>query len=369
MANSPLPVCCDGQAPPATQRLGGPVPFRPQLTLSRAVVSWLNEIAAFRGPLQSRFGDKPLSLRMVRLVWQVEPPETSMLDCVFDAGGETLVLSLPRSFAEALIATVQNGLTLPSEPTRSLVLELALDPLLSSLEQLTQRHLQLLRTDEAAKSGPFLEFDVAYGPLTSKVRLLLFSSLDGLVPPAFGVLGELLGRLPRQTPKLRPELPVIVAGEVGSLRITIGLVRQAQQGDALLPDAIYLARGQIILTAGTLWAPAEVAGDRLVLRGPFRSQSHPSKSGHMTTQSQAQQPPSEADIDSLEITLVFECGRWPMPIGTLRSINEGHVFELGRSLDGPVDILANGQRIGRGDIVRVGDELAVRLRGRLAVND
>ncbi|VIO69178.1 Yop proteins translocation protein Q [Bradyrhizobium ivorense] len=367
MADTPTlaPACREGQAPPATQRPDGSVPFRPQLTLSHAVVSWLNEIAVFRGPLQSRLGDKPLSLRINRLVWQVEPTETSMLDCVFDAGGEMLVLSLPVPLAEALVATVQNGLSLPSEPTRSLVLELALEPLLAPLERLMQRHLQLLRTDETATSGPYLEFDVAYGQLTSKARLLLFSSLDALVPPAFSVLGELLGRLPRQTPKLRSELPVIVAGQVGSLRITIGLVRQAQRGDALLPDAIPLARGQVILTAGALWAPAEIAGERLVLRGPFRSQSHPLKSRHMTTQ----QLPSEADIDSLEITLVFECGRWPMSIGTLRSINEGHVFELGRSLDGPVDILANGQRIGRGDIVRIGEELAVRLRGRLAVND
>ncbi|WP_028336670.1 MULTISPECIES: type III secretion system cytoplasmic ring protein SctQ [Bradyrhizobium] len=351
------------------QRPGGSAPFRPALSLSHAVVSWLNEVAAFRGPLQSRLGDKPLSLRMNRLVWQIEPPETSMLDCVFDAGGEKLVLSLPGPLAEVLIATVQNGLTLPSEPTRSLVLELALEPLLSSLERLMRRHLQLIRTDEATKSGPYLEFDVAYGLLTSKARLLLFSSLDGPVPPAFTALGELLGRLPRQTPKLGSELPVIVAGEIGSLRVTIGLVRQARRGDALLPDEIPLARGRVILTADRLWAPAEIAGDRLVLRGPFRLQTHPLKSGHMTTQTEAQQLPSEADIDALEVTLVFECGRWPMPLGTLRSINEGHVFELGRPLDGPVDILANGQRIGRGDIVRIGEELAVRLRGRLAVND
>ncbi|WP_083519138.1 type III secretion system cytoplasmic ring protein SctQ [Bradyrhizobium jicamae] len=371
MANSPTldQGCSDVEAPPTIHRPHRPAPFRPALTLSHAVASWLNEIAVFRAPLQSRLGDKPLSLRMNRLVWQAEPAATSMLDCAFDTGGETVVLSLPGPLAEALIATVQNGLTLPSEPARSLILELALEPLLAPLERLTQWHLQLIRTDEAARSGPYLEFDVAYGPLTSKARLLLFSFLDGPVPPAFSALGELLGRLPRHSPKLRPELPVLVAGQIGSLRVTIGLVRQAQRGDALLPDAIPLARGQIILTADRLWAPAEFAGDRLVLRGPFRLRSHPLKCGHMTTQAEAQQLPSEADIDSLEITLVFECGRWPMPLGTLRGINEGHVFELGRPLDGPIDILANGQRIGRGDIVRIGEELAVRLRGRLAVND
>ncbi|OPY96034.1 translocation protein [Bradyrhizobium sacchari] len=342
----------------------------PTLILSHAVASWLNEIAALRAPLQGVLGEKPLSVRVSRIVWQAEPATTSMLDCVFEVDGEALILSLPGKVAEALVGAVQDGLTLPSEPTRSLVLELALEPLLAPLERMTQRNLQLVRTEEARSTKPYLEFDVAYGELASKARLLLFSPLDGSVPPAFAVLGELLGRLPRQTAKLLSKLPVTVAGHIGSLRVAIGVLRQAEQGDALLPDAIPLARGQIILAADRLWAPAEIAGDRLMLRGPFRLQSHPLKSEDVMPQSQAQQqPPTEADIDSIEITLVFECGRWPVPLGTLRTINEGHVFDLGRPLDGPVDILANGQRIGRGDIVRIGEELAVRLRGRLALND
>ncbi|XIA67447.1 type III secretion system cytoplasmic ring protein SctQ [Bradyrhizobium sp. TZ2] len=166
-------------------------------------------------------------------------------------------------------------------------------------------------------------------------------------------------------------MPVIVATEIGSLRVPVALIRQAQAGDALLPDVIPFAGGEVILTADRLWAPAQIDGGRLVLRRPFRLEPHPLRCAHMMTRRQAQQliPPSEADIDSIEITLVFECGRWPIPLRTLRSINEGHVFELGRSLDGPVDILANGQLIGCGDIVRVGEELAIRLRGRLAANE
>jgi len=373
MIADPLPRelgACDAEAASAPYRPAERAAFTPTLILSHAVTSWLNEIAALRAPLQTLLGEKPLSVRVSRTVWQAEPAATSMLDCVFEVNGETLILSLPVALAEALIGTVQDGLTLPSEPTRSLVLELALEPLLAPLERMTQRNLQLVRTEEAPNTRPYLEFDVAFGELASKARLLLFSPLDGPVPPAFTALGELLGRSPRQTAKLPSELPVIVAGQVGSLRVAIGVLRRAEQGDALLPDVIPLARGQIILAADRLWAPAEIGGDRLVLRGPFRLRSHPLTSEDMMAQNQVQQqPPSEADIDSIEITLIFECGRWPMPLGTLRTLNEGHVFELGRPLDGPVDILANGQRIGRGDIVRIGDELAVRLRGRLALND
>ncbi|MFB9262248.1 type III secretion system cytoplasmic ring protein SctQ [Bradyrhizobium erythrophlei] len=306
---------------------------------------------------------------MTRIVWRPEPSADSMLDCVWSVGDETVILSLPRPLAETLISTVQSGLGLPSDPTRSLILELALEPLLARLETLSQRSVQLIRMDEATVLGPYLELDVAYGPLTGKARLFLFPALDGPVPPAFCVLGELLGRLPRETRKLSQDLPVIVTGQIGSLRVTVALLRQAHAGDALLPDVISFARGQAILTADTLWAPADVAGDRLILRGPFRLQPHPLKCAHMTQKTETQPPPSEADLDSIEITLVFECGRWPIPLGTLRGINEGHVFELGRSPDGPIDILANGRHIGRGDIVRVGEELAIRLRGRLTVDE
>ncbi|WP_035686118.1 type III secretion system cytoplasmic ring protein SctQ [Bradyrhizobium sp. Cp5.3] len=351
--------------------LGEPAPFEPALRLSRAVVSWLNDIAPRRMVMHSRLAEKQLSVRMNRVVWQPQPSAMSMLDCVFRVGAETVVLSLSRPLVEALISTVQNDLVLPSDPARSLIVELALHAWLTRLENLLARDLQLLRIDQATTHGPYLEFEIVYGPLTGKARLFLFSSFNGSVPDVFCMLGKLLGQLPQETRNLSPELPVMLAGEIGSLRVSVALVRQAQTGDALLPDAMPFARGQLILTAGTLWAPAQAAGDRVILRGPFRQQFHPLRCAPMTNRPQAQPAilPSEADIDSIEITLVFECGRWPIPLGTLRSVNEGHVFELGRRIDGPVDIVANGRLIGHGDIVRVAEGLAIRLRGELAVND
>ncbi|WIW50383.1 type III secretion system cytoplasmic ring protein SctQ (plasmid) [Bradyrhizobium sp. 62B] len=281
------------------------------------------------------------------------------------------ILSVPRSLAEALISTVQHGLALPSDPARSLVLELALEQWLTRLEDLLGREVQIVRIDEATTNGPYLELHVVYGSLVDEARLFVFSSLDGPVQATFCKLGEVLRQLPREMRKLSPELPIMVATEIGSLRGSVGLVRQAQTADALLPDVIPFASGQVILTADKLWAPAQIVGDRVILRGPFRLHPHPLKSAHMTTRSQTQPStlPSEADIDSIEITLVFECGRWPIPLGMLRSVGEGHVFELGRPVDRPVDIVANGRLIGQGDIVRVGDELAIRLLSGLAVDD
>jgi type III secretion protein Q len=229
--------------------------------------------------------------------------------------------------------------------------------------------VQFLRTADATPPAPYLEFDVACGPVSGKVRLFLFSPLDGRVPPAFRALGELLGQLQRQPCDSFSKLPITVAAEIGSLRTSVALLRNARAGDALLPDELRFGRGQIIVSAGRLWAAADITGDRLILRHPFRSRSCRLENTHMTTLLESQKAPGEVDLDDVEITLVFECGRWSLPLKELRSVGEGHVFELGRPIDGPVDILVNGQRIGRGDIVGIGDGLGIRLRGRLACND
>lgn len=340
--------------------------FEPPFPLSSAVATWLNEVVSSRAAWQVRFGDRTLSVRVERLCWQDEPSASAMLDFVWDADGESLVLSLPRPIAEALASAVQNGLALPSEPSRSLVLELALEPLLAKLEAEAGQSLRLVTVSEAAAAVPYLELDIAYGQLRGRARLCLFSPLDGPIPPVFQALGALLGQLPLRKRELPADFPVIAAAEAGALRVPAGILRGARPGDVLLPENAPLARGEIVLAVGKLWAAAELAGDRLLLRGRFRPRPSPLEHADMTAPTEPTQPPPEADLDDVEITLVFECGRWPITLGALRTLGEGHVFELGRPLDGPVDILANGRRIGRGDIVRVGDALGVRLHGRLA---
>ena len=75
--------------------------------------------------------------------------------------------------------------------------------------------------------------------------------------------------------------------------------------------------------------------------------------------------PDESDgdgtLDDLEVTLVFEIGRRFVDLAELRSIAPGYVFPMTQDASAPVDILANGRRIGRGEIVRIGETLGVRV--------
>ena len=74
-------------------------------------------------------------------------------------------------------------------------------------------------------------------------------------------------------------------------------------------------------------------------------------------------------LGDVEMTVTVELGRVRLPLRELLRLQEGTVVELERLAGAPVDVLANGTPIARGDVVVVGDELGVRISelvGRVA---
>ena len=69
----------------------------------------------------------------------------------------------------------------------------------------------------------------------------------------------------------------------------------------------------------------------------------------------------DSDLDDLPVRLVFEAGRVELSLGELQRLAPGALVPLGRPLDEPLDIMANGRRLGRGTLVRIGESLGVRI--------
>ena len=63
----------------------------------------------------------------------------------------------------------------------------------------------------------------------------------------------------------------------------------------------------------------------------------------------------------VNVEVSVQLGRVTLPIGDLLRLNEGAVLELERTLSEPVDILAQGVRLARGEVVVVEDRYAVRI--------
>jgi len=73
------------------------------------------------------------------------------------------------------------------------------------------------------------------------------------------------------------------------------------------------------------------------------------------------QPARSGSIDEVPVQIVFELGRMETPLAELETLQAGYVFELGKPLGQSVDILANGKRVGTGELVRVGEAIGVRV--------
>lgn len=63
----------------------------------------------------------------------------------------------------------------------------------------------------------------------------------------------------------------------------------------------------------------------------------------------------------VNVEVSVQLGRVTLPIGDLLRLNEGAVLELDRALSEPVDIMAQGVRLARGEVVVVEDRYAVRI--------
>jgi len=69
----------------------------------------------------------------------------------------------------------------------------------------------------------------------------------------------------------------------------------------------------------------------------------------------------DSDLDDLPVRLVFELGRVELSLGEFQRLAPGALVPLARPLDEPIDIMANGRRLGRGTLVRIGESLGVRI--------
>jgi len=71
-------------------------------------------------------------------------------------------------------------------------------------------------------------------------------------------------------------------------------------------------------------------------------------------------PDVELILD-VPVTLALEVGRTEMTIGNLLGLSQGAVVELDRNAGEPLDVIANGALIARGEIVVVNDKFGIRL--------
>lgn len=84
----------------------------------------------------------------------------------------------------------------------------------------------------------------------------------------------------------------------------------------------------------------------------------------VSDESQANGNGARPDVElilDVPVTLALEVGRTEITIGKLLGLSQGAVVELDRSAGEPLDVIANGALIARGEIVVVNDKFGIRL--------
>lgn len=186
-------------------------------------------------------------------------------------------------------------------------------------------------------------------------------------------LAALAGAIPAPRPRAVPSarvdhLRIALPFVIGRTRLGLHELRSVRAGDIIRVEH-WLASGAAVSVVAELGGRA---GLRLrgLADGARITLLHKPESA-MTHESAATPPPAgDADnaslplerLDAFEVTLRFELADLSVPLGELRTLKPGHVFQLQQPLNrSVVHVAAHGNLLGKGYLVAVGDQLGVRI--------
>jgi type III secretion protein Q len=281
------------------------------------------------------------------------------IEITVDGAPGTLIVS--HSLIKALVGALDpdEGVDHLDPRHLALVLELALGEALSSLEKGLGSRLAIGSvglSGNSASDAVSLAFRLVVDGIGS------FSG-DLLLPPLYAThLARFLDRCAGGVvPEI--ELPVPVSVRVAAVTCSVGEIATLLPGDVVMADHHCDAvRTAVAVLAEHMAAPVELtmAGARLTAP-PVRVQGSIWEWSMESGGGRSQADPEKPDLDDIPVKLVFELGRLELSLAEVRQLAPGALIPVPRLLEESVDISANGRRIGRGTLVRIGNSLGVRI--------
>lgn len=177
-------------------------------------------------------------------------------------------------------------------------------------------------------------------------------------------LWRLLDRGKRSTPALPLDLPVPVSLLRGAVTVGVGDIQSLAPGDVVLLDDIENeAAPALMMIGGRFVAPVEFTSEGACLMARLCPVTGSKWEWIMDNAKNpdAARALEDSDLEDLPVTLVFELGRTALPLGELKQLAPGAIVPLPEVTKETVDVVANGKRVGRGEIVRIGESLGVRV--------
>jgi type III secretion protein Q len=159
------------------------------------------------------------------------------------------------------------------------------------------------------------------------------------------------------------ELAVPVHFRIAAATLSVGEIATLLPGDVVTADhRCHEERTAVAVFAEHLAAPVELAeaGAQLTA-SPARIQGSFWEWSMANGGDRSRADLKEAELDDIPVKMLFELGHIELSLAEVRQLAPGALIPLPRPLEESVDISANGRRIGRGSLVRIGDNLGVRI--------
>ncbi|RWC62434.1 MAG: YscQ/HrcQ family type III secretion apparatus protein [Mesorhizobium sp.] len=328
-------------------------------SVAAAEVGALNAFYRRRAPAQITIAGKAMT---IAAVWPAaNPADQRLCTIAFTVAGKVARLRLPLSVVERAFAKADELVDMKRlAPTHAaLLLESAFEEDLERIEGKLGERIALTsveRKDTVSEQIP-LAFVMAGNDET--IDCVLNTTDAGLAVR----IGRFLDEIGKARPPIPAEFPLPVCLRRGALTITLGELQSLQPGDVVLFRDAEEERTAALIIAERLYAPVTLtAGGPQLLAAPTAiAGSNWEWTMNQNTPPPAGQTLEESTLDELPVALAFEIGRTAMPLGDVRQLAPGAIVALTDVTEETVDIIANSKRVGRGEIVRIGENLGVRI--------
>jgi type III secretion system YscQ/HrcQ family protein len=155
---------------------------------------------------------------------------------------------------------------------------------------------------------------------------------------------------------------IIAEGEPNAMRFLF----PEHAEDSMVEDAKHLSRAAGIDAAALAHAGRAAAAARLLGPAvPFSTSNaveHERGAEHSDGyDDDAPSPEAVGLLDDVTVAMVVELGRVMVSAADVMGLRAGQVIELSRSPGEPVDLVVDGKRIGKGELVEIDGELGVRI--------
>lgn len=324
----------------------GPWPSRLHQVTADAV-DILNRLSRTRPPVVATVGGRAVTLVLDTMVAS-EPEWLALPFTVAKAG---CCVRLPEHLAAWSIAPLETWPQEPDPQAFALLLEFAMLDLLAGIEDAGFAPITFGAGGASVETVSIgMRLDAM--PLVLELPLKLAASL-----------ADHFDRLAPVTAADPAQLPLPLCAEAARQELTLADIRSLRPGDVVMLDRIE----PLLTLAGAQAAPLRRSDEGFVLDGHFAPLP---QRAPLTGRMDAMDALDDVALDALPLTVVLEFQRLTMTLGEVRALGPGSILALpAQPADqASVDLVANGARIGVGELVRIGEGTGVRIV-RLAGTD